>query len=69
MGVGLFSHVTSDRTKGNGLKLFQGRFRMDIRKKFFPERVMRKRFPREMVESPSLKMFKERVAVILRDTV
>lgn len=42
---------------------------MDIRKKFFPERVMRKRFPREMVESPSLKMFKERVAVILRDTV
>ncbi|KFV65937.1 hypothetical protein N307_04592, partial [Dryobates pubescens] len=51
----------------NGLKMEQGRFRLDIRRKFFTLRVVKhwKRLPRDVVEAPSLETFKIRLSVAL----
>ena len=69
VGVGLFTQVASDRTGENGLKLHQGRFRLDVRKNLFTKRVIKhwNRLPTS--GSPSLEVFKGGVDVARRDMV
>jgi len=59
----LFIRACCNRTRGNGFKLKEGRYRLDIRKTFFTGRVVKHwhRLPREMVDAPSLETFKVRL--------
>jgi len=63
--------VCSDGTRRNGCKLEEGRFRLDIRKKFFTMRVVKRcnRLPREAVDAPSLAVFKARLNGALSNLV
>ena len=63
--------MDSDKTRGNGLKQRQGRFRLGIRRKLFTQRVVRhlNRLPKEVVDAPSLEAFKARLDVALGSLV
>ncbi|KAF4796588.1 hypothetical protein TURU_083014 [Turdus rufiventris] len=65
---GLLTTACSDRTRENGIKLKEVGFSLDIREKVFTVRVVRlwNRLPREVVDSPSLEVFKARLDRVLR---
>ena len=58
-GERLFTRACSDRTSGKGFKLKEGRYRLDIRKKFLTVRVVShwNKLSREAVDAPSLEVF------------
>ena len=63
--------MDSDRTRGNGFKLRQGRFSLDIRRNFFTQRVVMhwNRLPKEVVDAPTLEAFKARLVAALSSLV
>ena len=70
-GEGHFTWVCSDRTRVNGFKLKEGRFRLGTRRKFFTIRLVKYwyRLPREVVDTQSLETFKARLEGALSNLV
>jgi len=70
-GEGLFTRMCSERIRGNGSKLKESRFRLDIRKKFFTLRVVKhwNRLPRGAVDASSLELFEARLDGALSNLV
>lgn len=59
-GGRIFTWSDSDRAGVNGFKLKVERFRLDVRKEYFSQRVMkhRHRLPKEVADAPSLEAIK-----------
>ena len=59
----IFSRACCDRTRSNGFKLRESRFRLGTRKRFFTVRVVKHwhTLPREVVDAPSLDTLKARL--------
>ena len=75
-GDRLFSKVCGNRTRGNGFKLGEGKFRLDVRQFFFfltiiTVRIMKhcNRLPRSVVEALSLETFKDRLDQALSNLI
>ncbi|KAK4822461.1 hypothetical protein QYF61_015467 [Mycteria americana] len=70
-GDRLFSKACCDRTRSDGFKLKEVRFRLDLRKTFFTMRVVKHwhRLPREVGDAPSLETFKVRLDGALSDLI
>ena len=64
MGKDLSIRACSDRTRGNGFKLEESRFRLGITKKFITVRVVVRHWNRlfsKAVDAPSLEAFRTRL--------
>jgi len=68
-GADLFCLVSSDRMRGNGSKLCQWRFRLDVRKHFFIGKVVKQCnwLPTDVVDAPSLSMFNRHLDNVLNN--
>lgn len=66
--TGLFTLLTSDRAQGTGMKLSQGRFKLDIRWKFLSQKVFEhwNRLPRQVITAATLTELKKRLDNALR---
>ena len=66
-----FTRVYSDRQVGNGFKLKEGRFKLNVRGKFFTETVMRcwNKLPSNAVDVSSLEVFKARLDRVLANLI